>query len=398
MAAKTKTIWLLVFATGAGMSLWFMTAAVLPDLVAELGLSSARQRLLSSSVQAGFVAGALVIALMGLADRFDPRRVFAACAVGTAAANAGLLVVPIDSSAAVLLRFLSGALMAGVYPVAMKIAVGWGVRDRGILVGIVVGALTFGKSLAYLLAYLGGADWRAVILIGSAVAALGGMLALLSGLGPYHARAARFRAGAMMIAWHDRDIRGAILGYLGHMWELFAFWAWVSAAAAVSYAGSMPHDAATSLGKLTAFVAIAAGAPICVIAGRYADRIGKAQVAVLAMAASATTGLLTASTFGASVPLTFALFVIWGMAVIPDSAQFSALVADYAPPEWVGSIMTLQTALGFLLTVVTVEISPIIAAALGWPVLLAGLAIGPAAGIVAMLPLLRNRRPVAGAE
>jgi len=335
---------------------------------------------------------------MGLADRFDPRRVFAACAVGTAAANAGLLVVPIDSSAAVLLRFLSGALMAGVYPVAMKIAVGWGVRDRGILVGIVVGALTFGKSLAYLLAYLGGADWRAVILIGSAVAALGGMLALLSGLGPYHARAARFRAGAMMIAWHDRDIRGAILGYLGHMWELFAFWAWVSAAAAVSYAGSMPHDAATSLGKLTAFVAIAAGAPICVIAGRYADRIGKAQVAVLAMAASATTGLLTASTFGASVPLTFALFVIWGMAVIPDSAQFSALVADYAPPEWVGSIMTLQTALGFLLTVVTVEISPIIAAALGWPVLLAGLAIGPAAGIVAMLPLLRNRRPVAGAE
>ncbi len=388
MTDKARTLAFLLIASAAGMSLWFMTSAILPDIAAELGLPRARQTALSSAVQAGFVAGALVISVTGLADRLDPRWLFAACAFSTALANAALLVVPLDGSFAVALRFLTGALMAGVYPVGMKIAVGWGAADRGLLVGAVVGALAMGKSIPYGLAWAGGADWRLALGLGSVVAALGAGLVLFTRLGPHHRAASGFRPGAIRLALTDRRIRAAFLGYFGHMWELYIFWAWIGAAATASYLAAGAADPA-SLGKLTAFLAIAAGAPACVLAGRLADRIGKARVASGAMVASGGLALMTASSFGGTPALTFALCILWGIAVIPDSAQFSALVADYAPPEWAGSLLTFQTALGFLLTVVTVQIAPTVAAVFGWQALLAGLAMGPALGVLAMRPLVR---------
>jgi len=388
MTDKARTLAFLLIASAAGMSLWFMTSAILPDIAAELGLPRARQTALSSAVQAGFVAGALVISVTGLADRLDPRWLFAACAFSTALANAALLVVPLDGSFAVALRFLTGALMAGVYPVGMKIAVGWGAADRGLLVGAVVGALAMGKSIPYGLAWAGGADWRLALGLGSVVAALGAGLVLFTRLGPHHRAASGFRPGAIRLALTDRRIRAAFLGYFGHMWELYIFWAWIGAAATASYLAAGAADPA-SLGKLTAFLAIAAGAPACVLAGRLADRIGKARVASGAMVASGGLALMTASSFGGTPALTFALCILWGVAVIPDSAQFSALVADYAPPEWAGSLLTFQTALGFLLTVVTVQVAPTVAAVFGWQALLAGLAMGPALGVLAMRPLVR---------
>jgi len=388
MSAKARTITFLLIATAAGMSLWFMTAAILPDIAAELGLPAAQQTALTSAVQAGFVAGALLIAVTGLADRLDPRRLFAVCAFSTALANAALLVIPLDGGLAVALRFLTGALMAGVYPVGMKIAVGWGIADRGLLVGAVVGALAMGKSIPYGLAWAGGADWRLALGAGSLVASLGAGLVLFTRLGPHHRSATGFRPGAIRLALTDRRIRAAYLGYFGHMWELYIFWAWIGAAATASYIAAGAAEAA-SLGKLTAFLAIAAGAPACVLAGRLADRIGKARVASGAMVASAGLALLTAASFGAVPAVTFVLCILWGIAVIPDSAQFSALVADHAPPEWAGSLLTFQTALGFLLTVVTVQLAPAVAALFGWQALLACLAIGPALGVLAMRPLVR---------
>lgn len=390
MSDKARTLTFLLIACAAGMCLWFMTAAILPDLVAELGLSAARQSALSSAVQAGFVTGALGIAISGLADRVDPRGLFALAALGSAGTNALLLVVDLGSDAAVALRFLTGMLMAGVYPVGMKIAVGWGTKDRGLLVGALVGALTFGKSIPYGLAWLGGADWRSTIAVASLVAALGAGLALFTKLGPGHRKASGFQPAAMRLAVSDPKIRGAYLGYLGHMWELYVFWAWIAIAATASYtlAGA---SAPVALGKLTAFLAIAAGAPICVWAGRLADRLGKADVARGSMITSGILAVTTAVSFGGPPAITMALIILWGMAVIPDSAQFSALVADYAPPEWAGSLLTLQTALGFLLTIVTVELAPMVAAAFGWPVLLAGLALGPAFGAWAIGPLVRSK-------
>ena len=390
--SKLLSVSLLVLAEIAGMSLWFSSAAVLPDMAREAAISPDRQALLSSGVQAGFVLGALVSSIGGIADRYDPRRVFAFSALLAALANAMLLVLPLGGNLAILARFLTGALLAGVYPVGMKIVVGWGTRDRGFLVGLLVGALTLGNGLPYFASFLGGADWRSTIVAVSALAGIGGLVVLGVGLGPHHARAPTFDPGAIRLAWTDRRIRAAYLGYFGHMWELFAFWAWIGAASAVSYRASLDTGAAESLGKLTAFLTIALGALACVWAGRTADRIGKANVAIIAMAVSGTAAVLTAATFGGPVWLTFGLVMIWGIAVIPDSAQFSALVADAAPPHLAGSLMTFQTAIGFALTILTVQMTPVVAHAIGWPLVLAGLAIGPALGIVAMLPL-RVRKP-----
>ncbi len=377
------------------MSPWFASAAVLPDMAREGTIDAVHQALLSSSVQAGFVVGALAVSISGIADRLDPRRVFAGAAVLAALANAALLLAPIGGNLAVLARFLTGACLAGVYPVGMKIAVGWGQRDRGLLVGLLVGALTIGSASPSLAAYLGGTAWRSAVIATSLLAAIGGLAVLAARLGPHHARAPRFEPGAIRLAWTNRRIRRAYLGYFGHMWELYAMWAWVGTAAAASYAMRMELSAAESLGKLTAFLAIGLGAFVCVPAGWMGDRAGKAEVTMLAMLASGTAALLTAVTFGGPVWLTFVLVIVWGMAVIPDSAQFSAIVADAAPPHLAGSLLTFQTALGFALTIVTVQVTPLAAAAFGWPVVLAALAIGPAVGIVAMLPLRRTFRAAA---
>lgn len=387
---KLWSVSVLVMAEMAGMSLWFVSAAILPDIVREAQIGTARQALLSSAVQAGFVIGALVISISGLADRLDPRRVFAACALLAATANAAILAVDPGGDIAVVARFLTGALLAGVYPVGMKIAVGWGSKDRGLLIGLLVGALTLGKAMPYFAAWIGGTDWRATLAAISMLAGGGGLLVLAVGLGPQHATAARLNFKGIGLAWTDATIRRAYIGYLGHMWELFAMWAWIAAAATASFAATMQAASSESLGKLTAFAAIALGAVFCVPAGWYADRIGKAEITIIALTVSGTAAVATALSFGGPPWLTVLLIIIWGMAVIPDSAQFSAIVADNAPPHLVGSLLTFQTALGFALTIVTVQLTPVAAEAFGWPAVLAGMAIGPAIGILFMWPLRRG--------
>jgi MFS family permease len=236
---------------------------------------------------------------------------------------------------------------------------------------------------------LGGADWRIAVTATSLAAAGGGLLVLAATLGPHHARAAGFDPRAILIAWTDRRIRLAYAGYLGHMWELYAMWAWIGVAASISYAASLPAEEAASMAKLTAFLAIGLGGLASVTAGLMADRIGKAEITIIAMALSGAAALATAASFGGPPWLTFALILIWGMAIVPDSAQFSALVADAAPAEQAGSLLALQTALGFTLTILTVQLTPVLAARFGWPPILAAMALGPAYGIVAMLRLRR---------
>ena len=227
----------------------------------------------------------------------------------------------------------------------------------------------------------------AVVAIASLLALTGGLLALLIRLGPHHAKAPAFDISAIRLAWTDRRIRLAYAGYLGHMWELFAFWAWIGVAATTAFSLHMSDDDALSLAKLTAFGAISIGALSSIAAGFLADRIGKANTTIIAMIGSGSAAIATALAFGSTPALMIALVLIWGVFVIADSAQFSALVADYAPPERAGTLLTFQTALGFALTIITVQFTPLVADWLGWPALFVILAIGPALGTAAMMPL-----------
>jgi len=369
------------------MSLWFVSAAILPDMTRDVDLSAVRQAALSSGVQAGFVIGALISAIVGIADRFDPRRVFAASAILAGVINASLLIAEPGSNVAIAARVMTGVLLAGVYPVGMKIAVGWGEADRGFLVGALVGALTLGSAIPHLFSVAGGADWQLTVILASAAAIGAGIIGLFTSLGPHHGVAARFDPSVITAAWTNRRVRLAYGGYLGHMWELYAMWAWIGVAAAVSYGASLPADEAEWLAKMTAFLAIGAGGFACVVAGIMADRVGKANISIIAMTISGLSAVAVAVTFGGPVWITFVLIMIWGAAIIPDSAQFSALVADASPPEQAGSLMTFQTALGFALTFGTVQLTPVLATQFGWPIVLGGLAIGPVFGIAAMMRL-----------
>lgn len=414
---KTRTVILLVFAQVLAMSLWFASAAVIDELKQINQLSVFQAAAMSAAVQFGFVIGALLSAITGISDRYDPRRVFALFAVIAALANLLLLATP-GAGIATALRAITGMCLAGVYPVGMKIIVGWGKDDRGWLVGLLVGGLTVGSASPHLLSLLGGAQWQITVAGTSLLALASVALVLKTELGPLHAPALRFNASAVKVVWTDKRIRAAYLGYFGHMWELYAMWAWIGVAASASYALQMSAPEAGNLGKLTAFCVIAGGALLCPLAGFYADRFnrqstgpgqatdksgdalaadtaqslqikGKATVAVIAMVVSCVSGWLAALAFGGPAWVFFIVAIVWGLSIIPDSAQFSALVADFAPADLAGSILTLQTAIGFAITILTVQLTPWIASIAGWPLLFILLTFGPLAGILAMRPLLR---------
>lgn len=373
------------------MSLWFVSAAILVDMSREANLSAATQAALSSAVQAGFVIGAVVLALFGVADRYQPRYVIALFATIAAVANALLLVVIPGSFTAIALRAITGACLAGVYPVGMKIAVGWGQQDRGLLVGLLVGGLTLGSAAPHLLAYLGGADWRITVITASLLALVAAALVLATRNGPLHVKAARFNPRVVTTAWTNKSIRSAYGGYLGHMWELYAMWSWIGVALAYSFSQQLDETAASQFAKLIAFSVIGIGAVTSAMAGWIADRIGKAELTIFAMIGSGVSAILFALTFGGAIWITVLIALVWGATIIPDSAQFSVSVADNAPADQAGSLLTFQTALGFALTIVTVQLTPVVAEAVGWAATMALLALGPAFGVYAMWPLRANK-------
>ncbi len=378
-----------------GMTMWFSATAVTAPIVAAFGLTPGETAWLTMAVQAGFVVGTLGSALLSLPDLVNSRRLFAlGCGVG-AAANAGVALAG-GTVALVACRFVTGVALAWVYPPGLKIAAGWTRHRRGTALGVVVGALTVGSAFPHLLSGLAaGAGWRGVVLVASALALAGGVLVVtVVRDGPYVAATAPFNPRAAADVFANRGARLATLGYLGHMWELYAMWTWFAAFAAASLAAADPAHAAR-LGSLAAFVAVASGAPGCVLAGLLADRIGKARVAGGAMLASAACALAAGLVFGRPFAALVTFGAVWGFAVVADSAQFSALVADYCPPTEVGTALTLQTCSGFLLTLLTIRLVPVAAGTLGWPWVFVLLAPGPLLGAWAMRALATNPPPTA---
>ena len=380
----------LAIAELCGMTLWFSATAVTPVLVEEFRMAPDRAAWLTIAVQAGFVAGTLGSAMLNLADVLNGRVLMFLGALVAAAANASVLLVT-TSESVIGLRLLTGAALACVYPPGMKLAAGWFREQRGFALGILIGALTLGKAVPHLLTALYGREWREPMMLASGLAIVGGVIALIVVRdGPFVTATSPFNPHAIRKILASPGARLATFGYLGHMWELYAMWTWIAVLATASFAAAGMATAA-SAGSLAAFLAIGSGTAGCVLAGWIADRVGRARVAIWALWTSAACAALTAAVFGRAPMWFFLLVVVWGFAVVADSAQFSALVSEYSSVDYVGTALTLQTCLGFLLTVVTIELMPRLAATVGWRWASWLLVPGPILGILAMRSLPRSR-------
>src|SRR6185369_4902913 len=377
--------------------LWFAVNAVMPDLQQAWGLPAASVGMLTSAVQLGFVTGTLVFALLMLADRFLPSRVFLVCSVLGALLNAGTLLADGRLALLVALRFGVGFLLAGIYPVGMKLAASWYRERLGAVMGVLIGALVLGTALPHGLRALAGDSgalaftiagyrpWQAVVIGVSLLAALGGLAtALLVPLNPDAPHGARITPRALALIWSDRRLRASTFGYFGHMWELYAFYVLVPLIVLTRLAGTAVSTAA--------FWAIAAGFGGCVVGGLLVRRFGSARVAQLQLATSAACCLAAPLMLAAPLPLFMTWVLLWGATVVGDSPQFSTLTAQNAPAAVVGSVLTFTNCIGFAISVVSIEL--FVRATQAWPLagVLPWLALGPALGLWMLRPLLRANR------
>jgi len=371
------------------MSLWFAASAVSVQLGERWSLNPSQSGWLTTIVQLGFVAGTAFSAMLNLADVIPSRRLFAGSAFAGAIVNAAILISP-SYALALVLRFFTGFCLAGVYPPALKSMATWFRLGRGTGLGILVGALTLGSAAPHLINGLGGVDWRMVVVTTSALTVLGGVLAEVAGSeGPWPFPRARFDPRQARLAFSGRGVRLASLGYFGHMWELYAMWAWFVAfyaAVLAAHGDPLPERGAA----FATFGVIGAGGFGCWAGGVLGDRWGRTRTTILSMAISGVCALTIGSLIDTRPAVVLAVGLVWGFWVVADSAQFSTIVTEVADQRYVGTAVTLQLAIGFLLTVATIWLIPAVVERVGWRWAFAALVPGPALGSIAMFRLKRS--------
>jgi MFS family permease len=382
---RRRALVLLALSLVLAMTTWFSASAVVPQLRSEWGLSDGAAAWLTIAVQIGFVAGAVASSVLNLSDVLPSRRVILGGALGAAAAN-GAIAVASGAAFAIPLRFATGFFLAGVYPPALKLIATWFIRGRGTAVGIMVGALTVGSAGPHLVNGLGGLDWQVVILVTSLLTIAGGLIGGFAvGDGPYPFPRATFDPSQSRIVFANRGVRLASFGYFGHMWELYAMWAWfvVFFSDQLAGRGITPGTAPA----YATFAVIGVGGAGCWIGGVLGDRWGRTNTTAAMMAISGACALLIGLLFDAPSWVVLLVGLVWGFAVVADSAQFSTMVTELADQAYVGTALTLQLAVGFTLTVATIWLIPVLEDALSWRWAFAFLVPGPLLGIAAMLRL-----------
>jgi MFS family permease len=393
---RWRALWLLTFTLVLAMSTWFSASAVVPQLRSEWGLSATAGAWLTIAVQVGFVLGALFSALVNLSDVIAPRVVILGGALGAGLAN-GLIGLVDSPAAGIPLRLATGFFLAGVYPPAFKLLSTWFRRGRGLALGVLAGGIIIGNAMPHLVNGLGGLDWTLVIYTTSILTIAGGLVTWRAvDEGPYPFPRATFdpRQAGRVLA--NRGVRLASFGYFGHMWELFAMYAWFLV---------FFRDALTSRGSsvgataaFATFAVIAAGSLGCWIGGLLGDRWGRTRTTALMMTVSGVCSVVVGLLFTAPTWALLAVGLVWGVSVVGDSPQFSTMVTEVAEQAYVGTALTLQLAGGFAITVPTIWLIPVLEDAVSWRWAFAFLAIGPAFGVWAMLRLksLPEARQIAG--
>ncbi|MFC4257860.1 nitrate/nitrite transporter [Marinobacter lacisalsi] len=386
MSGPRLALAVIVAAQFMATSLWFTPNAVMTPLMAEWNASTEQIGALTGAVQLGFILGTLVFALSGLADRWRASRIFLVSALAGALAN-GLFVLSAGPDTAMVWRFITGLCLAGVYPVGMKLVASWAPERKGFALGWLVGMLTLGTAFPHLMRAISPDwGWQPVVLASSVLAVFAGAMIAWLGDGPGLPATGRFDWGGVIRAFHQPRFRAAALGYFGHMWELYAVWALAPLLVARSLGQAEPDSAMV---PAATFVFIAAGTVGCVLGGVVSRRIGSALVAFVALAVSGLMCLFWPWLDALPTWLSLLLLVVWGMAVIADSPQFSALAAEAAPAESVGSSLAIMNSIGFLLTVFSIQLTASFWQGLGTGVTWL-LVIGPVLGLVSLLPLCRR--------
>lgn len=371
------------------MTTWFSATAITPDLVRVFSLSPATSSWLTNMVQLGFVVGALASSLVSLPDLMPLRRLMGFAGLLAAVANLFLLWVP-DVRTLLVARFITGIALAGIYPPALKLISTWFVHGRGLALGAVIGALTLGSAFPNLVrALIHSLVWQDVVIAASVATLIGaGVLTFLSYEGPFPFSKAVFDPRQVGAVLRNGPLALANLGYFGHMWELYAMWGWFLAFTSAALPGlglTTTRDA-----SLITFVVIASGTAGAVLGGFMADRIGRTATASMMMITSGICALAIGFAFSGPIWLFMAVAIAWGMSVIGDSAQFSAMATEVSDPRYVGTAIALQLGLGFALTIASIRLTPILAAAIGWRWSFLLLVPGPVVGVIAMLILRRH--------
>lgn len=382
---RWRALILLCLAELLGMSLWFSASAVVPALRLEWQLSDSEASWLTIAVQLGFVFGTLLSAILNLSDIFRARHLFAVSALAGALTNALFAFSAHGATSGSILRFLTGMFLAGVYPPGMKIMATWFRQWRGLALGMLVGALTLGKASPYLINAVGSANWRSNILAVSILAVIGGVMVLVFvSDGPFGLPRARFDWRQVLKIFHNRGVRLANFGYFGHMWELYAMWTWTPLMLRASFAQQKVSPALAEVGS---FIVIGSGAVGCAVAGLIADRVGRTVVTSWAMGISGSCCLVVGFLFGAEPWILLIVAAVWGATVVADSAQFSSCVTELGDPQYIGTALTLQMCIGFLLTTVSIQLIPFMVDLITWRYAFMVLAPGPILGVIAMLRL-----------